>query len=252
MKIVTSNIEQFKIFFDVVFDVASDTVELKFYPDKMVCGVLDGSRARFFYVEYEMKFFDEFDVDRVGSEYISLEDINKLLKLCNKTDTLTLEINDDKMIATVESTNGNTRLFEFVLPSDYTYLDTPAFPDVSLPYSFEFDTKDIERSVKDIELIGIKIFQFVIGSDNVTFMSDGVGSYNQTNYAHVIPMETDAEEVLAVKFSLDFIKQITKFSKISKNVLIDIGEQALIYKFDDELMGVTVRGMIAPRIEEEE
>ena len=250
MKIVTSNIEQFKVFFDVVFDVASDTVELKFYPDKLTCGVLDGNRARFFYVEYEMKFFDEFDVEQVGSEYVSLEDMYKLLKLCNKTDTLTIEINEEKMIATVESTTGNTRIFEFVLPSDF--VDSPSFPSVQLPIHIDVDIKDIERSVKDIELIGMDIFQFVIGSDNVTFMSDGVGSYNQTNYAHVIPMETDVEEVFTIMFSLTFINQITKFSKISKYASIDIGEQALIYKFDDELMGVTVRGMIAPRVEEEE
>ena len=109
MKIVLSNIEQFKIFFDTIYDVASEDIELKFFMDKMTCAILDGSHSRFFYVEYEMKFFDEYDVEEVASICVSIEDMYKLLKLANKTDTLTIEFSDETMSAELLSNNGNKR-----------------------------------------------------------------------------------------------------------------------------------------------
>ena len=255
MKIVTSNIEQFKTFYDVVYDVASDTIELIFYPDRMTCAVLDGGKTRFFYVEYEMKFFDEYDVDEgVTSVCVSLEDMYKLLKLANKTDTLTLTFKDPIMSAELESKNGNRRLFEFTLPTDY--VDSPKLPQLQLPAHLEVETSDIKQSVKDIELVGTDIFQFVLSENSVTLMSDSMSdtsSFSSTKYAQVIDdVETGVTDVLAVRFTLEFIEQMIKFDKIDKTVSIDIGELALVYKYCDEIMGVTVHGMIAPRIEVED
>ena len=253
MKIVVSNIEQFRVFFDIVYDVANEILELKFYLDHMTCAVLDGGKTRFFYVEYEMKFFDEYDVDEVESVCVSLEDMYKLLKLANKTDTLTISFNDAIMSAELESTKGNKRLFEFVMPNDY--IDSPPLPQLQLPGHIEIETSDIKQSVKDISLVGTEIFQFVLSEDTVTLMSDTMSDIHSTSsvkYAQVIEAETGVDEVLAVRFTSKFIEQMLKFDKISKTVLIDIGELALMYKFEDELMGVTVHGMIAPRIEVED
>jgi len=251
MKFVTSNIEQFKIFYDVVYDVASETIELIFYPDHMTCAVLDRGKTRFFYIEYEMKFFDEYDVDEGTSICISLEDMYKLLKLANKTDTLTISFDESIMSAELLSKTGNTRHFEFVLSSEY--VESPQFPQIDLPAHIEVEVADIKQSVKDIHLVGTDIFQFVLSENSVTYMSDAMSdtnSYSSVKYAQVVEdVETGVTDTLAVRFTLDFIKQMSLFDKISKTVSIDLGEMALVYKFHDEIMGVTVRGMIAPRVE---
>lgn len=252
MKIVLSNIEQFKIFFDTVYDVASEDIELKFFMDKMTCAILDGSHSRFFYVEYEMKFFDEYDVEEVSSICVSIEDMYKLLKLANKSDTLTIEFSDEMMSAELLSKTGNRRLFEFVLP--YSFVDSPSMPSINLPAHIEVETADMKQSVKDIELVGTNIFQFVLSDGTITLMSDTMldtSSYTSTKYAQVIEAETGITDVMTVRFNIEFIKQMLKFDKINKEVTIDLGENALVYKFEDEIMGVTVNGLIAPRIVEE-
>lgn len=252
MKIVLSNIEQFKIFFDTIYDVASEDIELKFFMDKMTCAILDGSHSRFFYVEYEMKFFDEYDVEEVASICVSVEDMYKLLKLANKSDTLTLEFTDELMSAELLSKTGNRRLFEFVLP--YSFVDSPSMPSISLPAHIEVETADMKQSVKDIELVGTNIFQFVLSDGTITLMSDTMldtSSFTSTKYAQVIEAETGITDVMTVRFNIEFIKQMLKFDKINKEVTIDLGENALVYKFEDEIMGVTVNGLIAPRIVEE-
>ena len=254
MKLVTSNIEQFKIFFDVVYDVASETIELIFYHDRMTCAVLDRGRTRFFYVEYEMKFFDEFNVDERASICVSIEDMFKLLKLANKTDTLTLTFTDEKMIAELESPQGNKRFFEFAMPGDY--VESPQFPNVDLPYHMEVDSSVMKQSVKDIGLVGdTDIFQFVLSEDSLTLMADtesDITSHSSVKYAQVIDNIEGNMDTLSVRFTLNYIKQMLNFDKISKMVSIDISSMALIYKFTDEIMGVTVNGMIAPRMMEDE
>ena len=252
MKIEISNIEQFKNFFDVIYDSSSEIIELKFYIDRMTCAVLDRGRARFFYVEYEMKFFDQYDVEEVTSICVFVDDIYKLLKLANKSDVLTLEFTEDLMSAELES-NGNKRIFEFALP--YEFVNSPTLPNVDLPVKFECDTKDLKQSVKDIKLVGTDIFQFVVSQNTVTLMSDSSAStseFSSTKYAQVIETDVDINDVLSVRFNLDYVNEMLKFEKIDKVVDISLASNALIYRFEDEMMGVKVQGMIAPRMEVEE
>ena len=246
-----SNIEQFKNFFDVVYDVANEIIELQFFIDKMTCAVLDRGRVRFFYVEYESKFFDEYNVDDVDSVCVFLQDMYNLLKLANKTDTLTLEFDDSKMSAQLES-DGNRRVFEFTLPFEDTF--SPKFPSDTLAVTLNLETSEMNQSVKDIKLIGTDIFQFVISKDNISLMSDSTtatDAFSSTKYAQVIEAEVDVDDVMSVRFNLDYIAQMLKFDKINKEVNIQIDERALFYKFEDDIMGVCVRGMIAPRVEME-
>ena len=251
MKVEISNIEQFKNFFDVIFDVASDTIELKFFMDKMTCAILDKGHTRFFYVEYESKFFDVYDVDEIKSVLMSIVDIYNLVKLANKTDILILEFFDDTISA--QLLNGeNKRVFEFAYASDY--VESPNFPQIQLPVQMTLDVKDMAQSVKDIGIVGTDIFQFVVSENNVTLMSDASSSTysaSTTKYAQIIETDVDISDVMSVKFSLNFIKQMLDFKKISKEVEMELGGNALVYKFEDEIMGVTVRGLIAPRIEED-
>lgn len=249
IRLEISNIEQFKNFFDVVYDVSNEIVELQFFIDRMTCAVLDRGRVRFFYVEYESKFFDKYDVDKVDSVCVFLEDIYNLLKLANKTDTLILEFTEDTMSAQLLS-DGNKRIFEFTLPIDF--ISSPSFPSESLRVSMHLQTKELVQSVKDIKLIGTDIFQFVVSKDSIALMSDSTlqtDSFSSTKYAQMIEVETDVEDTLSVRFNLDYIAQMLKFNKINREVDIQMDERALFYKFEDEIMGVCVRGMIAPRVE---
>lgn len=251
MRIEISNIEQFKNFFDVIFDIASETIELKFFMDKLTCAVLDRGHTRFFYGEYESRFFDVYDVEEVKSVLMSVVDMYNLVKLANKTDTLVLEFSDDLINAQLIN-GGNKRVFEFAYSSEY--VESPDFPQIQLPVQMTLSVKDMAQSVKDIGIVGTDIFQFVVSENNVTLMSDASSltySASTTKYAQIIETDVDISDVMSVKFSLNFIKQMLDFKKISKEVEIELGDNALVYKFEDEIMGATVRGLIAPRMEEE-
>ena len=217
----------------------------------MTCGILNKAHTRFFYSEYESKFFDEYDVDKTQSYMVSADDFYKLMKLANKTDVLTIEFKDDLIYCELEN-NGNKRIFEFPYP--YDEVSSPDFPQVALPVTIDLEIADITQTIKDIKMVGNHIFQFVVSKDTVTLMSDTTTETYDTSsikYASVIEADVDYDGVLSVRFPFTAIKQMSEFRKIAKEIEIELGEKALIYKVEDEFMGVTVRGMIAPLIEEE-
>lgn len=249
MNIVVDNIEQFKAFFDVVYDMSSELLELQLKVDRMVCTVLDKTKTRFFHVEYDSKFFDVYSVDDDESVVIFIEDLYKLLKSCNKTDTLYLESNDPYLIAKVVSDKGNSRVFEFVLPTDF--IESPVPPHADFPSVFEVDVSDLSQSVKDIALIGsdLYVFNVVNGELNITTDKDIA-----TKYANCIVVDDfeKSEYDVSSAFTLDYVKQMLKFNKISKKVKIKLGNDLpIFYSYNDDVMGVRVSGMIAPRISEE-
>ena len=250
MQIVISNIEQFKAFFDVVSDVSSELVELQLFPDRMTCSILDRSKTRFYHVNFDDEFFDDYIIDDVTSIVVFVDDFVKLLKSTNKKDTLYLEINDPYLIGKVESENGNSRIFEFVLPSDF--VDSPAPPHIDLPAVFECDVGDLEQSVKDMDLIGSDLYRFIVNDNVLTLMpSEDIS----TKYANTIGIELEnpLSEVVSCAISLEYVEQMLKFKKINKTIKLKLGnDMPLFYVFEDILMGVTISGMIAPRISEEE
>lgn len=255
MEIVIDNIEQFKVFFDVIYDISSDLLELQLVADRMSCSVLDGSHSCFFHIEFKSFFFRKYDVEDFGSVTIFVDDMYKLLKLTNKTDELTLRFDEYHMSAEIISKTGNKRVFEFVLPNDY--IQSPPNPrDLSTICNVEVSVSEMKQSVKDIGLIGTHIFQIVANENCLMYMCDTTDfseSFNTTNYTQIIEVETGIEENVLSRFTLNHIKKMLNFDKISKTVELGIGNNfPLLFKFEDEVMGVRVNGMIAPRMEMED
>ena len=248
MQIIIDNVKQFKTFFDVIYDMASELVELQLFPDRMVCSILDRSRTRFYHVEYKDEFFDEYIIDEVSSITVFVEDFHKLLKASNDKDTLIIEINDPYLVAKIVSENGNSRLFEFVLPTDF--IDSPNPPHLDLPTICECDVGELKQAVKDIGLIGSDLFSFNVTDNGLVILTD---KDLATRYANNIDVEFESSENGTSNFNLEYIGQMLKFDKISKTVMLKLGQDMpVLYAFKDELMGVTVSGMIAPKISEEE
>lgn len=243
---VIDNIEQFKVFFEEIYEL-TDLLELQIFPEKVVCSILDKSKTRFMNAEYKKEFFSVYDVDEVSSVTIFADDIYKTLKTANRDDTLTLSINDTHMICKLEK-GGNSRIFEFVLPNEYT--ESPTIPSLESMIDVDIEIDTIKQSIKDLSTIGTDLFEFNIA--NGSFNIKG-GSSTTANYTTIVDVDVD-ESISAVSmFSLDYIKQLINFSKISKIVNLGIGDgYPLLYKISDDVMGVTIMGMIAPRLSEYE
>lgn len=240
------NFEQFKVFFDVVYDI-TDLIELQAFQDHLTCSILDKAHTRFMSVEFKSEFFSVYEIDDVESVTLFAEDLHKIIKSSSKIDNVVLETNGDYLICKFQSNNGNSRIFEFVLPAEY--IESPQPPSISLPVTVNMELKDLKQGIKDLKVLGSGEVKFTIanGSLNITSGQEITG-----NYALSIPIG-DVAKQMSANFTLEYIEQLLKFDKINKTVELSMGDDSpLFYTFEDDIMCVKVNGLIAPRIEVED
>lgn len=247
MKLGIDNFEQFKIFFDVIYDI-TDLIELQLYQSHMFCSILDKSHSRFMTVEYKAEFFSLYEVDEVESVTVFAEDLHKIIKSVNNVDNVLLETNDNYMICKVESRNGNSRVFEFVLPAEY--IESPQPPSLTLPVALKLSLSDLKQGIKDLKIVGSDIVKFVVSENQLNILA---GTEITTNYSYNCAVDVSVDWNMSSMFSLGYIEQLLKFEKINKTVELKLGnDYPLVYSFEDDIMGVKVSGLIAPRLEIED
>lgn len=240
------NFEQFKVFFDAIYEI-TELVELQLFNTYMVCSILDKSHSRFMSVTFQKDFFSVYEIDDVESVTLFAEDLHKIIKSASKIDTVTLMTNEDHLVCKFESKNGNSRVFEFVLPADY--IESPQPPSISLPATFELSLSDLKQGIKDLKIIGSSEIQFNVTDDLLALTS---GIETTTNYSSNIPIDVECKIPISAKYTMEYIEQLLKFEKINKVGKIQIGsDMPFIYQIEDEIMGIEVKGMIAPRVEVE-
>ena len=238
------NFEQFKIFFDVIYDI-TEYVELQLFKDKVMCSILDKAHTRFMTATYQKEFFSVYEVDEAESVTLFAEDLHKIIKSVNKVDSVTMETNENYMVCKVESVNGNFRAFEFVLPSEH--IESPQPPSISMPIRFDLNLSVLYQGCKDLGFIGSREIQFDI-IDGTLVVTAGIEV--STKYSSTIRINPIGDGVVSSRYTLDYIEQLLKFEKINKTVEFKMGDNyPLLYSFKDDAMGVEVNGLIAPRLE---
>lgn len=236
------NFDQFKIFFDVVYDI-TDLIEFQLFDDHITCSILDKAHTRFMSVTFNSEFFSLYEKGDDESVTLFADDLHKIIKSASKLDNVFLETNDTYLVCKLESNNGNSRIFEFVLPSEY--IESPQPPSMELPVMFDLELQTLKQSINDLKIIGSNEIMFQTSPDTLSISS---GMEVTTNYVSTISIPT--EESISARYSLEYLEQLLKFNKISKTGFFQLGDNyPLLYSFKDEIMGVEVTGMIAPRLE---
>ena len=247
MLLEIDNFEQFKIFFDIIYDI-TEFVELQLFRDHMICNILDKGHTRFMSAKYNREFFSVYEVDDAESVILHTDDLHKIIKSASKIDTVILQTNENYLVCKIESNNGNSRVFEFVLPSEY--VESPQPPSIDLPVELDLKIDDLKQAIKDLKILGTDELEFSISNQ---LLSITAGTEITTNYVYNIPSDIEVDYPFSSRFSLDYIDQLLKFSTISKTGKIEIGDDyPLLWSFEDDIMGVEVKGLIAPRIEVED
>lgn len=235
-----SDVEVFRIFFDVILE-DTDTVELKCDSDSVRVSLLSSDHVSFYEVVYDNTFFDVYDID--GVEVISLfvDDLYKILKTASKNDILTLTSDGTKVTAKFEH-DGNTRVFELVQAENFT--DSPNPPSINSTAVARLSINDLNQTLKDLDII--KTGSVELRCDDGLVMNTYGGSAFE--YEHRIICDVEGEG--SAYFTTDYLKKISKFKKIDETVEFRWGDtMPLSWTVHDNW--VTVSGLIAPRIEED-
>lgn len=241
MKIGLSKIDEFRTFFDVVLEYR-DTVELAFGNLGLKVSVLNRSHSSFYEVFYDKDFFDVYDVDGTEVLNVFIEDLYKILKTASKNEYLEFETSDE-MINVIFEKDGNTRNFELVQAQIFD--ETPQKPNIPLTCKFITDMDVLNQTFKDIGVIKTNSVDFVVSENELALKST---EQAMTKYSHKIYIESS--DSASARYSIEYLKDIVKFKKISNVVEILIGDDMpLIWTCEGE--NIMVNGLIAPLMGEE-
>lgn len=244
MLIEVFDIEPLKNFFNLIYDSAT-IVEMKLDQEKLSISLLNNSHIAFYSLEIAKEFFGDYSIQDNESILIFVEDFYKIIKTARKDDVLIMK-SDDIHLDCVFENDGNRRVFEIPLAEDYG--DSPIPPIISYPIEFMVNLGDLKQPCEDLDKI-IKTDRFKMNVEkgflNVVSPDDAM-----TRYENSIVTDNDYEMRVTSTFNIQYMLQLQKLSKISKEVLMKVGDDiplTWIMTSPDEM--VKVSGLIAPIME---
>jgi len=190
--------------------------------------------------------FVEYDVGEEVNFAVNLDNFNQVLKRAKPSDTLVMEIVENKL--RVKLRGESLRTFNISL-IDIDESEQK-IPELSFGVKAEMPTRVFVEAVEDMDIVSESV-AFVSEKDKFSLSSEG-----RFNAAHV-ELTTDEELSLVMreegkvlsKYSIDYLKKIVKGGKLTNNVSLQFGKEYPLrvdYQIMDKLM---LSFILAPRVD---
>ncbi len=220
---------------EVTFEVSNDAIELV---------AMDPANVAMVVFKLLSSSFVEYDVDEKQKLSINLNDFKQVLKRGKSSDTLTLELSDNKLKTTFKG--NSTR--EFYLPLIELEEKEQNIPDLEFDAVVKTSSTVLNDAVEDVDIIGDSVvFRCESSKLEITASSDltkadiEIKSDDDT--------EIDCGDTVKSKYSIEYLKKIIKASKLADDVSINFGEDypmKLEYKQVDKMK---LDFILAPRVD---
>lgn len=241
------DIEPLKKFFDIIYESANDTIEIKIEPEKLSISLLNNSHVAFYGLEMSKDFFTRYESD-IDSIFVFVEDFYKILKSSKKNDVLIIS-SDDNYLQLIFENENNRRVFELPLADEVN--GSPVPPSIEYNNVFDVNINDLKEPCNDLSKI-IKTDRFKMTVMD-TELIISAPTESMTQYSDNISLNNNIIKPCSTTVDVDYIMEILKLSKINDTVTFKLGEtMPLTWNIcsPDDL--VKINGLIAPIIEEEE
>jgi len=190
--------------------------------------------------------FTEYQVEKEVKIALNLDNLKQVLRRAGPSDTLTLELTENKFKVVIKSSTTRT----FYLPIIELEEREQKIPTLNFPLSVKTDTGLLSEAIEDVSIVGESV-QFVCDEKKFTVQSEGDLSQAKIEMPGddntVITKE--GEDVIKSKYSVEYLKKMMQGSKLSSEVYIRFSNDyplRLEYKTTDKLM---LSFILAPRVD---
>ncbi len=192
--------------------------------------------------------FDEYSLDEERRIGINLQNLLQILKRAAPNDTVTMQLEDNKFRLTFEGTS--TR--HFVLPLiDISKDETPPLDKLQFSAFFRMNSDVLSSGIEDAELVTDSVI-FTLRKDMLTLKSESDTTLMQLE----LQSGSDALKIIDIgepvraRYSLDYLKKISKAKKIAPEASIAMSTDYPM-KIDYDVPDRMRLGFVlAPRVEE--
>ncbi len=190
--------------------------------------------------------FVEYQVDKEVDIAINLANLKQILKRAKSSDTLVLELAEDKLKVQLKGENTRT----FFLPIIDIEDKEQRIPDLKFPVSIKTKTNVLSEAIEDVGVVAESV-SLVINDKVLTVLAEGDLSKAKIE----IPSKGDtiivseSPDTIKAKYSIEYLKKMMTASKVADDVTIQFNKDyplKLDYKSVDKIF---LSFILAPRVE---
>ena len=211
--------------------------------DKIELIALDPANVAMVVFKLLSSAFSEYEIEEPLELTVNLDQLKQVLKRINPDDTMTLELNENKL--KIELKSKSTRVFNISLLNSEESLKK--IPDLKFPLKIETSTLLFDEAIEDMGIVSDALILFAekdkFGFEALGSLSSAKVEFNNDN-VNKIEGDVNAKS----KYSIEYLKKIIKSSKLADNVVIQFDKDyplKLSYKILDKML---MEFILAPRV----
>lgn len=190
--------------------------------------------------------FTEYNVDKEIDLAINLTNLKQILRRAKSSDSLTMEIEEDKLKLTLEGKSTRT----FFLPIIDIEEKEQRVPDLHFPVTIKTKTSVLTDAIEDVDVVAESV-SFLAEPNKLTVIAEGDLSKAKIE----IPSKgdtiivSDTPDKIKAKYSIEYLKKMILGGKLADDVTIQFNKDyplKLEYKAVDKIF---LSFILAPRVE---
>ena len=221
---------------EATFKISSDGVQLV---------AMDPANVALVVFRLVSNSFVTFDIDGPTNITVNLNNLKQVLRRVKGGDTLTLELDENKLKVTLQSTSKRT----FYLPLIDTDEEEQNVPDLSFSSVIKTQSSVFNDAIDDVDVVGESV---ILGAQSDRFLVSSKGDL--TKAAVDIPADDTTEvscsdDTAKAKYSIEYLKKMMQGSKIANDVTLKFSKDyplRLEYVVKDK---VELSFVLAPRVD---
>ena len=221
---------------EATFKITSDVVELV---------AMDPANVAMVVFRLPSSSFITYEIDGPTAITINLNNLKQVLRRAKSSDSLTLEIDENKLKVVLQSTTKRT----FHLPLIDLDEEEQNIPDLSFNASINTQANLLNDAVDDVDVVGESV---VFSASETQFVISSKGDLTKASVDIPADQTTEIvckEDGIKAKYSIEYLKKMMQGSKLADTVSINFSKDyplKLHYSVKDK---VELMFILAPRVD---
>ena len=192
--------------------------------------------------------FVEYDIDKEMSVAINLGNMKQVLRRAKPTDTLHLELDNEKNKLIIKLKGKSTRTFS--LPILELEEKDQKIPQLQFPVTITTTSSSLSEAIEDVDIVAESV-SFI--TEKNMFTIEGEGDLSKAKIEMKSDDETkivcDNEDKIKAKYSIEYLKKMISASKVSDNVKIQFNKDYPLKMEFLDVDKVLLSFILAPRVD---
>ena len=249
MKLTLAEPKYLKESIMIISDLVND-VTFKVDQEKIELIAMDPANVAMVIFRLLSSAFLEYEVEKHTLLCVNLDQLKQVLKRAKPSDTLQLQLDEEKNRLNITLKGDNTRNFHLAL----IHLEEKEqkIPQLTFPVKIEMQTSTFDEAIEDMDVVGDSVVlqvdpqKFIIQASGTT--SEGKVEFLQGDG---MTIDMDQKNMIKAKYSIEYLKKIIKGSRLSEHVSLWFDKDYPLkveYKVIDKLSFSVI---LAPRVSDE-